>query len=398
MKRRFVAVVSLWLAFTAPAAEDPSKVAVIDGVHYTGVAWGPIKDGKAMMVSDQGTRWIELDKLPERVARSYGLKGGNLNYAIPTNPLAPGGALTSPVTTLPMPKAGKTRIIEEEGWRVVTRFAGSGDMSTEPFEVATAPWRLRWQALGTSSSDDGYLHIVIFRPGQKDVVGRADGIPSGATHCYDAGAFYLQIRTSMTRYEMVVEERSPGERAGGASVPGPLPQPPPVPVVTRAPPIPGAAPAGPAMPEVPRRKRGVSSAVAEASRAESVPVPVSLTVARLGESEQEIAGKFGPSRKTMAGIGPGKTMFLYFRDGYSAGVQYQDGRAVGVTYSRVDEDVIPPPDLTTILKANDAGQRWDSVARRQLRRADGACAQLNEQGTVLTLSAPGCDSLQPATK
>lgn len=408
MKRHFVlAAASLWLALNAMAADDPSKVADIDGVHYTGVAWGPIKNGKAMMITDQGTRWIELDKLPERVARSYGLRGGSINFTIPANPLMPGGASAAPASAAAVSNAGKTRITEEEGWKVVARFVGGGEMSTAPFDVAAAPWRLRWHAISTSLSADGFFHVIISRPGRTEATGRADGMPSGSTYCYDTGAFYLQISTFMTQYEIVAEERATHDRtaAASASSAAPIPAPVPVPAATPAPAVPGAAPAvpgspgAPAMPETPGQQRTPVPAAPGMSRAAFAAAPAPLTVARLGDSEKEIAGRFGPPRKTMAGNGPGKTLFLYFRDAYSTSIEFQDGRAVCITVARVDEDVIHPSDLTAILKANEAGQRWDPETRRQLRRADGACAQLNESGTRLTLSAPGfVVFLQPGNK
>jgi hypothetical protein len=43
------------------------------------------------------------------------------------------------------------------GWREIKRFSGSSDMTTEPFTVPTATWRIKW-SYGTSQ----YAHFSFF--------------------------------------------------------------------------------------------------------------------------------------------------------------------------------------------------------------------------------------------
>jgi hypothetical protein len=61
------------LAFGAATKEDSNKVADIDGVHYTGVSWGPRRGNVIPMYHNGGTMEVPLEKVPPKVLAGYGM-------------------------------------------------------------------------------------------------------------------------------------------------------------------------------------------------------------------------------------------------------------------------------------------------------------------------------------
>ena len=93
------------------------------------------------------------------------------------------------------------------GWQEVKRFSGSSDMTTQPFQVPSESWRIRWSY---STSQNAVFSFKVYNLG--DPVNPVESIdtsgPSGSgTRNITKGpaTFYLKILAASIDYVIIIE-------------------------------------------------------------------------------------------------------------------------------------------------------------------------------------------------
>ena len=109
--------------------------------------------------------------------------------------ISPQMTTTTSVTT-PMATAG---------WREIKRFTGSADMTTDPFNIPAAMWRIRWSYTSPQATSFSFF---VYEVGQSAYVNAVSSYTLGASSVTNIGKgqsnFYLSI-TTRANYEIIIE-------------------------------------------------------------------------------------------------------------------------------------------------------------------------------------------------
>lgn len=103
--------------------------------------------------------------------------------------------------------------LQDEEWKTVTEFVGSGSTNTRAFTISASEWRAVWRC----SRKNNYFYSGLFqaqlkKPGKKwtgDVLVnrllQGENSDSGTSYQYSPGRFYLEIVASNTSWTLAVQ-------------------------------------------------------------------------------------------------------------------------------------------------------------------------------------------------
>lgn len=137
-------------------------------------------------------------------------------------------------------------------------------------------------------------------------------------------------------------------------------------------------------------------------------VLASTALGVLGDTEDELAGRYGKQTKTGNSSLPGVTIRGYNYGGYMVIVGMLNGRAAYEMYTKRDGTKISPTDVTALMNANGSGHTWavDTAptggAGKWVLDDGSAFAEFDKssarQLTVMTKEASDLSVKKPAAK
>ena len=94
------------------------------------------------------------------------------------------------------------------GWREIKRFTGNADTTTEPFNVPSTTWRIRWSYSSPQATSFSFFVYKVDQTAYVEAVSSYATGASSATYINKGQAnFYLSI-TTLANYEIIIETPS----------------------------------------------------------------------------------------------------------------------------------------------------------------------------------------------
>jgi len=96
------------------------------------------------------------------------------------------------------------------GWRPVESWSGSGSTQTEPFDIGSSQWRIKWQTRSLSSSAEGTFRVVVHSAvSGREMMNAIEHRGAGSGTAYvteDPHLFHLVIESKDVDWSISVEE------------------------------------------------------------------------------------------------------------------------------------------------------------------------------------------------